>query len=94
MSKLSKTFVQSTAEALADPTLQEMVGENFPKVNAVVKAAIGINDTDALVKIIMTLIPGLELPGLAAVKHAVSNPMTTVIVMRNTYNSENDEDEQ
>lgn len=93
MSRLSKTFVKSVAEAMSDLSIQEMVGENFPKVDAVIKAAVGINDTSALVKIIMTLIPGLELAGLAAVRKAIDNPLTTVIVMNNTYSSE-EEDKQ
>ena len=82
MAKLSNVFIESTAKAFADETLQKIAGENFPKIQAVVKAAIGINDTDALSKIIVTLLTGLDIQGYMAVRHAINNPvlMKTALV--------------
>ena len=92
MSKLSKSFVQSTGEILQDEGLKAMVGETFPQFEVVVKAAIGINDVGTLTKIIMTLIPGLDIPGYMAIRHALDESMTKVIVTRNT--AEIDADDQ
>lgn len=92
MSKLSKFFVQSTGEILQDEDFKVMVGETFPQLEMVVKAAIGINDMSTLTKIIMTLIPGLDVPGYMAIRHALDEPMTKVIVARNS--AEIDADDQ
>lgn len=91
MAKLSKNFIESIGDALADEKLQEIVGEKFPKFETVVKAAIGINDPDILAKVIMTLIPGLDIPGYIAVKRALDNPITKVMAFRNTTEEETDD---
>lgn len=94
MSKLSKNFIEATGSALEDETLQEIVGEKFPKFEMVVKAAIGINDPDILTKVILTLIPGLNIPGYMAVKHALDNPITKIMALRNTASEEDGTDDQ
>ena len=91
MSKLNKSFIEATSEAMADENLQEIVGENFPKIETVVKAAVGINDTDALAKIIVTLIPGLDIVGYMSIKRALDNPITRVLCLRNSATAEEDE---
>jgi hypothetical protein len=91
MSKLSKSFVQSTGEILQEEDLKVMVGETFPQFEAVVKAAIGINDVGTLTKIIMTLIPGLDIPGYMAIRDALSEPMTKIIIARNSAEISADE---
>lgn len=91
MAKLSRSFIEATSEAMADENLQRMVGENFPKVEAVVKAAVGINDTDAIAKIILTLIPGLDTIGYKSIKRALDNPITMVLCLKNSTEGEEDE---
>ena len=91
MSKLSRSFVQSTGEILQDESLKVMIGEAFPQFEAVVKAAIGINDVETLTKIIITLITGLDVPGYLAIRDALNEPMTKVVVARNSVEIDADD---
>ena len=91
MSKLSKSFVRSTGEILQDEGLKVMVGETFPQFEAVVKAAVGINDVGILAKIIMTLILGLDVPGYMSVRDALNESITKVIVARNSAEIDGDD---
>lgn len=92
MSKLSKSFVHSTGKILQDEGIKVMVGETFPQFEAVVKAAVGINDVGILTEIIMVLIPGLDVRGYIAIRRALDEPITKAIVTRNS--AEIDADDQ
>ena len=84
MSKLSNSFIKTISALFSDERAKEMLGESYSDVKAVVEAAVGTNDTNALTKIILTLIPGITILDLKLIKDAVNNPTTLVICTRNT----------
>jgi len=88
MSKLNKNFILKINEFLQNEETKEWLGENFTAVEAIVKAAIAINDVSVLGEIIGVLLPGLDLDTYLLVKGLVNNSMTMQICLSNSIESE------
>lgn len=88
MAKIRKETLASIDAFLKDDICKEKLGENYENVVTIVKAALSLNDTGIIFKIVGTLIAAFSIHDLNNLVKILNDPDTIRMCLDNSLNQE------